>query len=110
MFSNTARPRIVAERAFSALSMIPPDRWYLVMTRDEDLLAEAFAPPATLTAALAAYSDAIHPWRDGCSAERVLAATDALLAGRLGVLRRKPPGAWLRNLQIRRHTGYWRPG
>ena len=72
------------------------------------MLAEAFAPPATLGAALAAYSDAIHPWRDGRSAERVLAATEALQAGRLGALQRKPAGAWLRNLQIRHHMGYWR--
>jgi len=44
--------------------------------------------------------DAIHPWRDGCSSERVLAAVDDLLSGRLGELAPKPTNLW-RKLQIR---------
>lgn len=35
-----SRAIIVGRRTFSALSMIPPDRWFLVVTGDEDLLAE----------------------------------------------------------------------
>lgn len=73
------------------------------------MLAQAFAPSAELRAELAAYADAIHPWRDGNSSFRVLAATHALQAGRLGALRRKPAGAWLRSLQIRHAMHYWRP-
>jgi hypothetical protein len=72
-----------------------------------DMLARAFAPDAPLLAALAAYADAIHPWRDGRSSERVIAATDALLAGQLGALRRKPLSSLWRSLQIRRELGYW---
>ena len=72
------------------------------------LLAQADAPDAALRAALAAYSDAIHPYRDGRSSNRVLAATEALLAGELGPLQRRPLGAWLRGLQIRRDLRYWR--
>lgn len=34
------RAVVVGRRTFSALTMIPPDRWYLVLTADEDLLAE----------------------------------------------------------------------
>jgi len=34
------RAVIVGRGTFSALSMIPPDRWYLVLTGDEDLLGE----------------------------------------------------------------------
>jgi CDP-glycerol glycerophosphotransferase (TagB/SpsB family) len=73
-----------------------------------ELLAQAFAPTPALQAALAGYADAIHPWRDGRSSERVLAATEALLRGDLGTLARKPLAALWRGLQIRRELGYWR--
>jgi CDP-glycerol glycerophosphotransferase (TagB/SpsB family) len=66
----------------------------------DEALQQAFAPTPTLTAALAAYADAIHPWHDGCSSGRVLAAVEDLLAGRLGPLTSKPANLW-RKLQIR---------
>ena len=59
--------------------------------------------------AIAAYADAIHPWRDGRSSERVIDATEALLVRGLDSLARKPLGAWWRALQIRRELGYLRP-
>jgi hypothetical protein len=71
------------------------------------MLARAFAPDDTLRAAIVGYADAIHPYRDGRSSERVLAATEDLIAGRLGPLRGKPPGGRLRALQIRAKLGYW---
>ena len=74
------------------------------------LLARAFAPDAALQSAIAAYADHIHPQRDGRSSERVIAATDALLAGQFGPLRRRPLGAFVRGLQIRRELGYWGRG
>ena len=70
----------------------------------------AFAASAPLRAAIEAYADAIHPFRDGRSSERVIAATGDLLDGRLGELRRKPLSSRLRALQIRRELGYWGPG
>lgn len=70
----------------------------------------AFAPSAPLQAAIDAYAEAIHPYRDGRSSERVIAATDDLLTGALGRLRAKPVSSWLRALQIRRELGYWGPG
>ncbi|WP_181902818.1 CDP-glycerol glycerophosphotransferase family protein [Lysobacter soli] len=72
-----------------------------------DMLARAFAPDDALKAALADYADAIHPYRDGRSSERVIAATDALLGGELGRLKAKPLAARLRALQIRQRMGYW---
>lgn len=72
-------------------------------------LARAFAPDASLQAAIDAYAEQIHPYRDGRSSQRVIAATDALLAGRLGRLRKRPFTALLRGLQIRRELGYWGP-
>lgn len=78
--------------------------------RLEDMLARAFDPSPALCAALAAYADDIHPYRDGLSSQRVMAATEALLEGRLGPLRRKPWGSLLRRLQIRHELGYWGRG
>lgn len=71
------------------------------------MLARAFTPDAQLQAALAMYADAIHPYRDGRSSERVLAATEALLRGELGALGRKPFASIWRRLQIRRDLRYW---
>ena len=73
------------------------------------MLARALAPEPALMAEIRRYADAIHPYRDGCSSERVIAATEDFLAGELGRLKRKPFGAWTRGLQIRRDLGYWGP-
>jgi CDP-glycerol glycerophosphotransferase (TagB/SpsB family) len=73
------------------------------------MLARALAPEPALVARIRDYADSIHPYRDGQSAERVIAATDDLLAGRLGPLKRKPLGALVRRLQIRKDLGYWGP-
>ncbi|ROU09454.1 CDP-glycerol glycerophosphotransferase family protein [Lysobacter enzymogenes] len=76
----------------------------------EARLAQAFAPTPQLQAAIDAYADAIHPYRDGLSSQRVIAATADLLDGKLGGLRGKPLSSWWRGLQIRRELGYWGPG
>ncbi|HEY5850174.1 MAG TPA: CDP-glycerol glycerophosphotransferase family protein [Lysobacter sp.] len=73
------------------------------------MLARAFAPEPALIDALSAYADSIHPYRDGRSSERVIAATEAFLRGELGQLRSKPLSSLWRALQIRRELGYWRP-
>ncbi len=73
------------------------------------MLQRAFHPEPELRAALAAYADAIHPYRDGRSSQRVIAATGQLLDGELGRLARKPLGSVLRNLQVRKDLGYWGP-
>lgn len=73
------------------------------------MLEQALHPTAALQAEIKRYADAIHPWRDGRSSERVIAAADAFVSGALGPLARKPLGSWLRNLQIRKDLGYWGP-
>ena len=73
------------------------------------MLDRAFAADDGLLDAIAAYADGIHPWRDGQSSQRVIAATEDLLAGRLGALKSKPAN-WFRRLQIRKEMGYWGPG
>jgi len=71
------------------------------------MLERAFAPTAELQAAIEAYAEAIHPYRDGGSSGRVVDACEDLLGGRLGTLRRKPLSSLWRGLQIRRELGYW---
>ena len=71
------------------------------------MLVRALAPDQVLRTALAEYADAIHPYRDGLSSQRVLLATEQLLRGELGPLARKPMGGLLRALQIRKQLGYW---
>lgn len=73
------------------------------------MLARALHPEPALMAEIRRYADDIHPWRDGRSSERVIAATEDFLAGEMGVLKRKPFGAWTRGLQIRKDLGYWGP-
>lgn len=72
-------------------------------------LDAAFAPTAGHLAKVAAYGARIHPWRDGASSARVLAAVDDLLAGRLGKLAPRPWMTRLRSLQLRNRLGYWGP-
>lgn len=57
---------------------------------------QALAHPPALMQALAAHADAIHPYRDGRSSERVLAATDRLREGGYGPRARKPLNLWRR--------------
>lgn len=71
------------------------------------MLDQALAREPAQMARISAYADSIHPYRDGASAERVIDASEALLAGTLGPLARKPASAWLRRLQIRKDLGYW---
>ncbi len=73
------------------------------------MLARALSPEPALMAEIVRYADSIHPYRDGCSSERVVAATEDFIAGRMGALSRKPLGAWWRGMQIRRELGYWGP-
>lgn len=71
------------------------------------MLERAFKPDATLQTAITEYADAIHPYRDGQSSERVLAATEALIDAGLGSLRAKPWSALWRRWQVRKSLGYW---
>ncbi|XPB98203.1 CDP-glycerol glycerophosphotransferase, partial [Stenotrophomonas maltophilia] len=72
-------------------------------------ILEQVGPRCRRGAEIVRYADAIHPYRDGLSSERVIAATEDFLSGEMGALRRKPLGSWVRDLQIRRDLGYWGP-
>lgn len=74
----------------------------------EQAIERALSRPPELMEAIRAYGDAIHPWRDGRSSERVLDAIDGFLArgGRNRV--RKPLNLW-RKFKLRRRIRYWGP-
>lgn len=75
------------------------------------VLARICAPDPGRDRQLAVFADMLHPSRDGRASERVIAAVDDLLAGRLGSRAAHP---WrrtvLRALQIRHRLGYWGRG
>lgn len=75
------------------------------------MLDAAFAPTRELQRAIADYATQIHPYRDGRSSQRVIAACETFVAdGGLQQLRRKPLSAWWRALRIRKELDYWRRG
>ena len=73
----------------------------------DEALHRAAAPDRPLLDTIQSYADDIHPYRDGSSSQRVLAACDDWHRGRLSIRGRKPFN-WLRKLQVRQRLGYWR--
>ena len=74
----------------------------------EPAIARALSRPPELMQAIRDYADAIHPYRDGHSSERVLAAVDAFLAAG-GRNHKRKPANWWRKIKLRRRIGYWGP-
>ncbi len=80
------------------------------VTQLEDIqpaLTRVLARPPELMAEIDRYCNNIHPNRDGCSSERVLAATDNLIESGIEDLKPKPLNI-LRNFKMRRKLGYWK--
>ena len=74
----------------------------------EPAIRRALARPPELMAAIREYADAIHPYHDGKSSERILDAIDDFIAK--GGRNRKPkPRNFWRKLKIRKRIGYWGP-
>ena len=74
----------------------------------EPAIERALARPPELMQAIREFADAIHPYRDGRSSERVLDAIDAFIAAGGSNRRPKPWNPW-RKLKLRRRIGYWGP-
>ena len=72
----------------------------------ESALLKALTPSAPLIAEIEKFAERSHPSRDGSASERVLAATEDFLAGRLGKLAPKPRNV-LRKLQGRLRYRRW---
>ena len=69
-------------------------------------IARAVQRPPELMRAIQDYTDSIHPYRDGRSSQRVLAAVDEFLDRGGRNRRRKPLNLW-RKWKIRRRLGYY---
>ena len=73
----------------------------------EPAIRRALSRPPELMGAIREYADAIHPYHDGRSSERILQAIDDFIAR--GARNRKPkPFNFWRKLKIRRRIGYWK--
>jgi len=72
----------------------------------EDAIDTALTQPAELMFEARKYADKLHPYRDGCSSERVLDATEAFLKNDYGKLKHKPLNL-RRRISTRRKLGYW---
>jgi len=85
---------------------------HLIDIREPQQLAgaieEGLARPPHLMEAIRAFNAELHPYNDGRSSERVLAAVDAVLAGQFPVTRKKPLNL-RRNFKARRKLNYWKP-
>ena len=79
-----------------------------VTTTDEveHALSEALTYPVDLMVHIKHYCQQIHPYQDGCSSERVLAATNALLDNGLRELKSKPLNI-VREFKMRKKLGFW---
>ena len=74
----------------------------------EPAIERALSRPPELMQAIKAFGDAIHPYHDGHSSERVLDAIDAFIASGGRNRKSKPLNLW-RKLKLRRRIGYWGP-
>ncbi len=75
----------------------------------EDALEIALSRPEALMTAIEEYCQFIHPYQDGYSSERVLAAANELIDQGLGGLKRKPMNL-VRKFKMRKKLGYWKLG
>lgn len=73
----------------------------------ENSINTGLGKPVELVRHIAAYNEALHPYQDGKSSERVLKAIDDKLAGHYPTAKRKPHN-FLRNFKVRHKLNYWR--
>lgn len=74
----------------------------------EPAIQRALSRPPELMQAIKALGEAIHPYHDGRSSERVIDAIDAFIA-RGGRNRKAKPRNWWRKFKLRKRIGYWGP-
>lgn len=72
----------------------------------EAAIKRALSRPPELMQAIRDYGQAIHPYQDGRSSDRVLDAVESFIASGSRNRRAKPANLW-RKLKIRRRIGYW---
>lgn len=74
----------------------------------EPAIARALSRPPDLMQAIADHGQAIHPYHDGRSSERILQAIDDFIAAGGRNRKSKPANVW-RKLKMRKRIGYWKP-
>jgi CDP-glycerol glycerophosphotransferase (TagB/SpsB family) len=83
---------------------------YLIDISDADKLAQAIeyalVRPKKLMRKIARFINETHPYSDGKSSERVLAAVDELLVSNIPL--KKKPLNLIRNFKLRKKLGYWK--
>jgi CDP-glycerol glycerophosphotransferase (TagB/SpsB family) len=88
---------------------IDPKKYMLNIDKAEDLeasISNALAHPPELMANIADFIAQTHPYNDGKSSERVLAAVDDMLNG-VNVPKKPKPLNIIRNIKMRKKLGYW---
>jgi hypothetical protein len=84
---------------------------YMLDVRQADqigaALEHALSRPPEIMQAIAHHARETHPWNDGRSSERVVQATDGLVARGLGHLKPKPRNL-IRHWKMRRQLGFYR--
>lgn len=103
-FLLTYKPVVTYKNRRPGPQLIDIDRSELLRPAIE----RALSRPPELMRAVRDYADAIHPYRDGRSSERVLDAVDAFIASG-GRNPRPLPRNWWRKLKLRKRIGYWGP-
>lgn len=86
-----------------------PNDWLLNITQPEDIeqaLEYALTRPTSLMEAIANYSEQIHPYHDGLSSQRVLAATNQLITSGRQHLKPKPLN-FIREFKMRKKLHHW---
>ncbi len=89
---------------------LSPKPYMIDVSRTEDLvpaLQRALQRPPEIMQAIAQHAAQTHPWNDGRSSERIVAATDRLIESGLGHLKPKPRNR-LRHWKMRRELNYYR--
>lgn len=76
----------------------------------EDALQEALQPSESLMAAIREYSAHIHPYRDGRSSERVIAAVDRFIEEDRGRRMGRKPANLVRRFKIRKQLNFFGRG
>jgi CDP-glycerol glycerophosphotransferase (TagB/SpsB family) len=72
----------------------------------ESSIEAALSPNSSLLGHINHYAQDLHPYIDGQSAQRVLAATDTLIQNKRKCLKQKPLNLF-RNLKMRKKLSYW---
>lgn len=101
---------LMQKKPVVTINNISPASYLLNITDPEKLeqsISEALKKPQELMDNISDFIDETHPYTDGCSSKRVVAAIDEVLLGK-HPLKVKKPRNILRNLKFRKRLNYWK--